>query len=831
MKPTAASSLRQRHRPLCALLLALSACTALACDDKPATPGSSTQATATPAASASAAPKPVAPKVPDVLVDEGGAYIGGERVDFKAPDAAKKLTAIMEKHAAVLAGKDVTLTALRAAKTPDVVRTVSALAEKAKGLHVKTQNRDKKDATISVVPDDKAGKLADCTVTMMVLKDRATASWHIRGGVATKYPKGMAGPDMSQTAEGVAKQWKSCPAGTALVLAGDDTVEWGLVFDLTQMADPRTTPEAERVFVLPRTAPIAGRAVKIGDLTPDVVGGDAPRDTTSALEGASGIGVPERCRRIGRAMAKKKTGKKIPKDRPSQSEPAEQTDIVESTPTHSEPAGADAGADSNDTPSPRSVRPAAPEVPEARTTLGSGPTVTVTGSAPSTPPTPSTPSTPPPPTEEVAPPSATKPIEAEGSAEKVEKTNAAAAKAGAEPSAASETNESEGANPAEAAKAAESPPPKESVDAKSADAKSADAKSADAKSADAKSADARPAATDSLPSSVAPSAAGKDKETDKLDGRSLLDENLAPKSSRAPETVTKKKKKKKKTDSDRSSELPAETTKKSEKSATSEPKIATAAESEPPDSPRGVTLDAGEEVHEDFFSLSDEKVAAAHYAPEFQDEEEAKIRPLTATEIERRHRLRRIVIIVVGTAAAACLMIGVQLSMGGNKHADPPPLDPSQVVMPAAPTPKPTPEVSAEPEAAPAVTAGAVASAELGAASASASASAAVPEAAPSASAAAPDPSASAAPSGPVDAEEAKKLAKVALRTLESGNNKGAVEKSSAAVDADPTDAAPYLYWGTALMNMGKMADAKKVFQTCVDKATHGPKNDCRQFR
>lgn len=286
MKLTAAFPLRRAG----VLLLPLVACVALACDDKPAAPSPSAStgaggagAAATP--SASAVEKPVAPtpKVPDVLVDDGGAYIGGERVDFKAPDAAKKLAGIMDKHAAVLAGKDLTLTAMRTAKTPDVVRTVAALADKAKSIHVKTQNRDKKDATITTVPDDKAGSLPDCTVTVMVLKDRATASWHIRGGVATKYAKGMAGPDMSQTADGVAKQWKSCPAGTALVLAGDDSVEWGLVFDLSQMADPRTTPAADRVFVLPRTPPIAGRPVKIGNLTWVDVGGDAARDTTSAL--------------------------------------------------------------------------------------------------------------------------------------------------------------------------------------------------------------------------------------------------------------------------------------------------------------------------------------------------------------------------------------------------------------------------------------------------------------------------------------------------------------------------------------------------------------------
>lgn len=240
-------------------------------DDKKADPkategsaGSATTAASAQTGPSPPLPKPLPPRAPDVLVDDGGAYIGGERIDFKSPDAAKKLGEVMTKHAAMMATTPMTVVAMRNAKTPDVVKTVTAISGKAESVSIRTQNRDKKDATIKVVTDDKAGKLPDCTLAAMVLKDRATASWHIRGGVAKKYNKGMAGPDMSQTAEGMAQQWKTCPAGTALVLSGDDTTEWGLVFDISQMADPRP-PSPTNTYVIPRTTPIAGRAVKIGD--------------------------------------------------------------------------------------------------------------------------------------------------------------------------------------------------------------------------------------------------------------------------------------------------------------------------------------------------------------------------------------------------------------------------------------------------------------------------------------------------------------------------------------------------------------------------------------
>jgi colicin import membrane protein len=50
-------------------------------------------------------------------------------------------------------------------------------------------------------------------------------------------------------------------------------------------------------------------------------------------------------------------------------------------------------------------------------------------------------------------------------------------------------------------------------------------------------------------------------------------------------------------------------------------------------------------------------------------------------------------------------------------------------------------------------------------------------------------------------------------------------------VEADPTDANAYLYWGTALMELGKHKEAKGVFARCVETATRGPRHECRAFR
>ena len=90
---------------------------------------------------------------------------------------------------------------------------------------------------------------------------------------------------------------------------------------------------------------------------------------------------------------------------------------------------------------------------------------------------------------------------------------------------------------------------------------------------------------------------------------------------------------------------------------------------------------------------------------------------------------------------------------------------------------------------------------------------------------------AGAAETGDLDPARSKALSQQALRALEGGKYAACIELAQQAVAADPADANNYLYWGTALMSLGKRAEAKEAFSACVDKATRGPKHECRQFR
>jgi TolA-binding protein len=207
-------------------------------------------------------------------------------------------------------------------------------------------------------------------------------------------------------------------------------------------------------------------------------------------------------------------------------------------------------------------------------------------------------------------------------------------------------------------------------------------------------------------------------------------------------------------------------------------------------------------------------------APDLPEEElSCPVEPEPAEITERRLFFRKAVSAFLGMAATLALAVGVksltarpvppeaftsaaaqQLSLIAEAQAASRPVLQQAATEPPAQLP-PAPTAAAEPAR----------TAEL------------VP-ATPS-----PEPTAAAEPRP--DPAQARELTRQALSLLERGNYRGAIEKATASVDADPTDANAYLYWGTALMELGKHKDAKAIFARCAESATRGPKHECRQFR
>jgi biopolymer transport protein ExbD len=244
-------------------LLAIAALLA-ACDDGPpkAAGGTGASATASTTIAAPTPPAPAKPKgMPELLVDNDGPYLAGTRINLADPQGPEKLAKIVKELP--INGQQVTLTVEKKAKTPYVAAVVAALGDAgAPTVKIKTDGRDDLPKEITVTPEARVAALPACTVTVMVLKDLSTAVWAVRGGRAKQHRKGMAGPDLSNTGEQITKDLAGCDATMAL-FSGDESVPWENAFNLagtTLKADEKKKLET---LVLPREAPVAGRAVTI----------------------------------------------------------------------------------------------------------------------------------------------------------------------------------------------------------------------------------------------------------------------------------------------------------------------------------------------------------------------------------------------------------------------------------------------------------------------------------------------------------------------------------------------------------------------------------------
>jgi Tfp pilus assembly protein PilF len=67
-----------------------------------------------------------------------------------------------------------------------------------------------------------------------------------------------------------------------------------------------------------------------------------------------------------------------------------------------------------------------------------------------------------------------------------------------------------------------------------------------------------------------------------------------------------------------------------------------------------------------------------------------------------------------------------------------------------------------------------------------------------------------------------------ALELLKKSKNPEAMDAASAALEADPTDAMPYLVLGSALQDAGHWREAHRTYELCVKNATRGMVGECR---
>ncbi len=231
------------------------------CDDKPAASQASTERRAEVPSPAVSVAKPPPDPLAGLVVDDLGLYLQTHRIDLAAKDAEERIKGSLRDLP--LKQKAVPISASRNAKVQHVGVLARALgAAGASEIDVRTPDRTGAEVVLKLLPEELAGaQVQDCSVVAMIKKDNTSAVWRLKGGTASKFMKGLAGPDMSMTYDGMKDQMGSC-ASTNWFLAGEDNVIWGLVFDLGQIvakADP--PPKATQAVILYQ-APVAGRAVQ-----------------------------------------------------------------------------------------------------------------------------------------------------------------------------------------------------------------------------------------------------------------------------------------------------------------------------------------------------------------------------------------------------------------------------------------------------------------------------------------------------------------------------------------------------------------------------------------
>lgn len=162
-----------------------------------------------------------------VTVDDGAAMFDGDRIDFTSPDVKGRL--MVGLGGKKVEGETIAVVAARETKMPKVAQVIAAVATaKPKAIVVKTMKRDR---TTVDLPIALGAKRDGCAAVGYVAKDSSSSSWPASGATATKYSKGMAGPDITRASDGMRKLVGACDA-THIFVGADEGVTWGLVADL-----------------------------------------------------------------------------------------------------------------------------------------------------------------------------------------------------------------------------------------------------------------------------------------------------------------------------------------------------------------------------------------------------------------------------------------------------------------------------------------------------------------------------------------------------------------------------------------------------------------------
>jgi hypothetical protein len=247
----------------CLLIAALVCGELVACDDSPPPPN---PFAAPPSTTIAPPPVSAAPKIegaPALSISVEGPKVGFDLILIDKPDGADRLRKALEPSKQFFTDQEIAVTIERAVKLPWVIAMVHELdALGVKKIVIRTPTRTDFAGELKFTPQSRVKPPEPCTIAMMVLDDRGTAVWRISGGTASKRAHGLAGPDLSTTAETLERYIKACKSSSTMFLSAQQKIEWGLAYDLAASAQ-KVEGAAFDTIVLLEQEPVPGRPLKL----------------------------------------------------------------------------------------------------------------------------------------------------------------------------------------------------------------------------------------------------------------------------------------------------------------------------------------------------------------------------------------------------------------------------------------------------------------------------------------------------------------------------------------------------------------------------------------
>jgi hypothetical protein len=228
-----------------------------ACDtpdaDKSVEVGAASPGAAAPAPepAPSAAATPPQERAPDIIVDRSSVAVGTDRVATGEPSLDDKVRALVAGRPGI-EGRTVSVVVMRNAKPSYVTLVVGALrGAKASAADIKSASRDD---TTQTLPLSFATSLPECAVAAWIAKDGVIDIWPSAGGTVKRIARGLAGPDMTLGTDTARAQWAGC-GSPSIAIGAEDTMSWGLVFDLATGILGAPGSRASTAILLPTATP------------------------------------------------------------------------------------------------------------------------------------------------------------------------------------------------------------------------------------------------------------------------------------------------------------------------------------------------------------------------------------------------------------------------------------------------------------------------------------------------------------------------------------------------------------------------------------------------